>query len=224
MRIEELKIYSSNLAAQRIFYTDVLNFEIVKETKNSISLKIGKSLLTIEERSQSTPYHFAINIPANQEIKALQWLKTRVDIVKNGDNEVHDFDFWNAKAIYFYDADNNIVEFIARKNLDNSSNITFNQNSLLEISEIGIPTSDIEEKFKALNEGLGLEIFSGSFERFCAIGEETGLFICINKEEKDWYPKDDKAFSSDFSVVYSINSMKYSIEFYQEKLKIARKM
>ncbi|MGK0364019.1 MAG: catechol-2,3-dioxygenase [Saprospiraceae bacterium] len=224
MRIRKLKIFTSDLSAQKVFYKDTLGLVVVNETIDLISLRIGESILTIEQRDEATPYHFAINIPANQEHEALSWLKTKVEIVRDGKNEIQDFDFWNAKAIYFYDADNNIVEFIARKNLDNSSKAPFNQNSLLEISEIGIPTINIEEKFKILNEALGLKIFSGSFESFCAIGGEMGLFICINKDKKDWYPKNDKAFSSDFSALFAAKSMKYSIDFYQDKLKITRKM
>ena len=224
MRIRELKIYTTKLAAQKIFYRDTLDLTVLDEKDGFVSFKIGQSILNIEHKENATPYHFAINIPDNQEIEALEWLKTKVDIVKDGDNEIQDFDFWNAKAIYFYDADNNIVELIARKNLDNASERPFNQYSLLEISEIGMPTLDIKEKFKVLNEGLGLEVFSGTFERFCAIGAETGLFICINRKEKDWYPKNDKALSSDFSVLYEANSMKYSIDFKQDKLTISNKM
>lgn len=224
MQIRELKIYSGKLEAQKVFYRDTLSLTVVDETDNSVSFKIGHSIFIIEQKEDATPYHFAINIPANQEIEALKWLKAKVDIVKDGDNEIQDFDFWNAKAIYFYDADNNIVEFIARKNLDNASEFPFNQNSLLEISEIGVPTLDIEEKFKVLNEALGLEVFSGNFDSFCAIGGETGLFICINRKKRDWYPKNDIAFSSDFSVLFEANSMKYPIEFKQDKLIIANKM
>ena len=95
MRIKELKIYSQNLAAQNKFYTDVLSLEISAQTKNSISLRIGQSLLTIEQAIKSTPYHFAINIPANQEVEALNWLKTKVNILKHEENDIQDFDFWN---------------------------------------------------------------------------------------------------------------------------------
>jgi len=224
MRIIELKIFTTHLLAQKAFYRDTLGFTIVEETENSISFRIGNSTLIIEQSDTATPYHFAINIPSNQEMEALNWLKSKVNILQDGKNEIQDFDFWNAKAIYFYDADNNIVEFIARKNLDNSSQTPFGPNSLIEISEIGMPTLNIEKKFNSINETLGLEVFSGSFESFCAIGGERGLFICINRAKRDWYPKGDQAYSSDFSALWEVNSMKYSIGFTQDKLKITHKM
>jgi hypothetical protein len=116
--------------------------------------------------------------------------------------------------------DKNIVEFIARKNLDNRSEIEFDQNSLLEISEIGLPTDQIENKFKMLNENSGLEIYSGGFDRFCAIGNETGLFICVDKNTKNWFPTDDKAYPSDFDVLIDRNDKEYYVECKNDKLNL----
>lgn len=219
MQIKELTIYSSNLDAQVSFYSNVLGVKIITRTNNSVSLDFGNSILTIEYKAVTTPYHFAINIPANKDIEALNWLKTKVKILKDGDNEIQDFDFWNAKAVYFYDKDYNIVELIARKNLDNSSDSPFGSEQFLEISEIGMPTMDIEKEFNQLNKFTGIEIFDGGFERFCAIGDETGLFICINKESKDWFPVDDKAFSSEFEIVLIEKEEKHKLVYKNETLK-----
>ena len=115
MQIKKLKIFTTKILEQIRFYSEVLNLEVLSQTEDSISFKIGRSILEIEKAPKSTPYHFAINIPSNQENEALAWLINRVDILKYGNNEIQTFDAWNAKAIYFYDKDKNIVEFIARK-------------------------------------------------------------------------------------------------------------
>jgi catechol-2,3-dioxygenase len=221
MQIKKLKIYTANLAAQSQFYAEILGLEKLGSTKKTVSFKMGKSVLEFESAPISTPYHYAINIPSNQEMEALKWLKDRVGILKDGSNEIHDFVAWNAKAMYFYDPDQNIVEFIARKNLDNNSETAFDQNALLEISEIGLPTDDIEKEFNLLNKNLGLEIYSGDFDRFCAIGDENGLFICVNKKIKDWFPTNDKAYSSNFEMIMGHNEKAYEIEYKNEKLKTA---
>jgi catechol-2,3-dioxygenase len=135
-------------------------------------------------------------------------------------HEIQDFDTWNAKAVYFYDIDNNIVEFIARKNLNYKSTEKFNKNSLLEISEIGIPTTNIEKEFAFLNKKLGLSIYDGGFNDFCAIGTEKGLFICINKNVKGWYPVNDKAYSSDFELKVIIEKEKFNIAYLNGKIKV----
>ena len=181
MQIKELKIYSSKIKAQTHFYTHILGLRVLRQSDKNVVLQMGKSILHIAYAPKTTPYHFAINIPANQEYEALAWLKAKVKVLTNGSKEIQDFEFWNAKAIYFYDADHNIVELIARKNLNNASDQKFDADQFLEISEIGLPTHDIEKEFIELHTSTGIEIYDGEFSRFCAIGDEHGLFICINK-------------------------------------------
>lgn len=118
----------------------------------------------------------------------MQWLKSRITILKDEQDEIIDFRAWNAKAIYFYDQDKNIVELIARKNLKNESDQNFGPEQFLEISEIGVPTRDIESEFSILRNAMGIEIYDGGFGNFCAIGDENGLFICINKDHKNGIP------------------------------------
>jgi catechol 2,3-dioxygenase-like lactoylglutathione lyase family enzyme len=219
MQIKELKIYSSNIKAQTDFYNKILGLNIINYTDKNVSLAFGKSILNIEYKTKTTPYHFAINIPANKEFEALDWLKSKVEILKDGNIEIQDFDFWNAKAIYFYDIDENIVELIARKNLNNLSNKKFNANQFLEISEIGLPTLDIQREFVQLTSLTGIEIFYGGFERFCAIGDENGLFICVNKGVKDWFPTNDNAYSSEFEIKLIEKGNEYRIEYKNERIK-----
>ena len=221
MRIKELKIATSNLVSQTTFYSSTLGLKIITRTDSSVSFAIGSSILTLEQNSTFTPYHFAINIPCNQENEALNWLKERVEVLKEGNVEIHHFDHWNARAMYFYDEDKNIVEFIARKNMGNSTDIDFDQNSLLEISEIGLVTKNIKNEFGILTQKTNLDVYSGSFERFCAIGDENGLFICINRQLKDfWFPTSDKPYASNFTLRIGQNEKEFGIEFQDRKLKV----
>lgn len=219
MRVKELKIYSPKIKEQAEFYSKVLGLKIVELNKESVYLRFGDSMLIIEYKPEATPYHFAINIPGNKDLEALAWLKTRVKILKKGTNEIQDFYSWNAKAIYFYDKDKNIVELIARKNLNNSSDQKFDSDLFLEISEIGLVTLDIEKMFYKLKKLIGIEIFDGTFEQFCAIGDENGLFICINKNKKGWFPTNDKAFYSEFELKLIEKGIEYNIEYKNKVLK-----
>lgn len=201
MNIKELRIFTPNLKEQISFYQNVLGFRIVREIRSSASFAVGSSVLTFIEKKGATPYHFAFNIPCNKEAEALSWLKSRVEILKEGMNEMLDFSSWNAKAIYFYDHDNNIVEFIARKNLHNDSDKPFDQESILEISEIGVPTDNIDEVYISIHNTLGINLYDGDLDRFCAIGDENGLFICVDKNKKKWYPANDTAYLSNFYAI-----------------------
>ncbi|MDG1332712.1 MAG: VOC family protein [Crocinitomicaceae bacterium] len=220
MKINELKIYSSQLAEQRKFYSEVLGIACIFQSEEKATFQIGSSLLTIESKKNATPYHFAINIPSNKENEVLNWLKDRVTILTENGTELHDFDFWNAKAMYFYDPDMNIVEFIARKNLNIEREIAFDVNQLLCISEIGMPTLDIESKFQTLNELSNVQKYSGDLNRMLAFGDETGLFICINKHVKKWFPIDDEAFSSSFELDFSQGETAYNIKFENDEIRL----
>ena len=213
MKIKELKIHTQNLERQILFYSDKIGLELLFRSEYEAVFLVGKSKLKLVKSKESLPYHFAINIPSNKENEALKWLKERVEILRDGKNEIQDFEFWNAKAMYFYDLDKNIVEFIARRNLKNESQADFDVASLLEISEIGMPVNDIGVAFNKLNEISNLEQFDGGLERFCAIGDENGLFICINKNKKDWYPTGDKAHSSEFEIEFEHNNREFVVKF-----------
>lgn len=220
MIIKELKIFTQDLTKQIAFYSDTLGLNLVERSDNQAAFEIGRSILTLIQRKQFTPYHFAINIPCNQHIEALDWLKKRVEILTNESTEIHDFEFWNAKSIYFYDMDKNIVEFIARNNLKNERHEHFGFHSLLEISEIGVPVGNIQTTFNSLKNIPTLYIYDGELERFCAIGDEEGLFICINKDVKKWFPTGDQASSSEFEMKFIENGKPYHIAFNNEELKV----
>lgn len=218
MMIKELTLCTKDITSQKEFYTSVIGLKITEDKENLISFKIGNSILRFVKRKNAHPYHFAFTIPANKTEEALKWLKTKVKILKDGNDEIIDFPAWNANSIYFYDSDKNILEFIARKNLDNHSTADFTSESLLEISEIGIPTEDFSAKYDFLTNEVGLAKYSGGTDTFCAIGSEEGLFILIDKNRKDWFPLNDKAFTADFKVRIENKGEMHTIEYTNEVL------
>lgn len=220
MYIDKLSIYCGDLQKQQQFYTEVLGLKAVDKWEDSVTYLLGNSALRLEYSPDFRPYHFAINIPSNQISEALQWLRTRVVVLKDGDREIQDFTSWNAKALYFYDVDYNIVEFIARRSLKNESKSGFSQTSLLEISEIGMPTEDIERVYNSVHSKCGLPIYSGDFGGFCAIGDEHGLLICIDKNKKLWYPTNDPAYSADFRLSFKAGGKAFKLRYQHGKLEI----
>lgn len=218
MKIKELTLYTTQIDAQKQFYSNTLGLEILKSDENEIIFKIGKSDLKVIQKPKSEPYHFAFNIPSNKVNEALEWLKERVDIQKDVDAEIIDFPAWNAESIYFYDADKNILEFIARRNLDNRNSDPFTSKDLLEISEIGIAANNFKEKFDYLISQVGVAKFGGGEEVFCALGSENGLFILIDLNRKDWFPTNDKAFAAEFTVKIEIDGNLKTVEFKNETL------
>ncbi len=215
MDILQLKLFTSNLNAQRQFYSETLGLTLTSTSETHFSLSIGLTTLTFEENTNSTPYHFAINIPSNKLNEALNWLKKRINVLSYEGVEIHRFEDWNANAIYFYDADKNIVEFIGRHNLKDESADAFSPSLLRRVSEIGVAVDDLKVIYETIKQNLDLPIYDGSLERFCAIGDENGLFICLNKTvKKTWFPTQDIPRASDFkiSVRHSNKSCTFAFE------------
>jgi len=141
------------------------------------------------ESNEAAIYHFAFNIPENQFAEARAWLTQRVPLVLGPDGEdLFTFESWNSHAIYFYDAAGNIVEFIARHDLPNSSNQPFGPASLLSVSEIGWVVADVRAAVDTLQNDLGLSVYANSLsDEFAAVGDPNGLFIVV-KQERPWFP------------------------------------
>ena len=220
MKITRLDVGSKNIVKQQQFYKDVLGLEIFNSTLNSFELHMGYSVLHFQEAKSFTPYHIAFHIPDKEEENALEWLKTKLEVLKNEDEEIIDFKGWDAKSIYFYDADKNIMEFISRRDFNGSSLKSFSEKSILGISEIGLATDDIQDKYQFLNKNTGLEVFDGNFEKFCAIGDDEGLLITINSKLKTWFPTGDSAYNSEFKIELVYNENEYKLLYNGEKLQM----
>lgn len=200
MKIKSLKLYTNKLEAQKQFYIELLGSDFVTTDINSFTILIGTSTLTFERIDIPANYHFAINIPPHQLEKAIEWTKEKTSLLQWEGNEIVNFPNWNAKAIYFYDESKNIVEFIARENLQVDSQSAHFPENLLHLSEVGIPTSKVEQFFSYANEHYSLDKYDGDLNRFCAIGDETGLFITVNYNVKKWIPNMDDAFPYPFEI------------------------
>lgn len=222
MKINQLTIYSSNIKSQLKYYRDELNFEINNYSEKSFELKLGYSILKFEYREHTTPYHIAFHIPDMQEEEALDWTEFNIGALKNNGDKIIDFSAWNAKSVYFYDQDKNIMEFISRRDFFKPQTAIFSPESIVGIAEVGLVTHDVKAKFDMLQKSCGLQKYDGDFEKFCAIGEDAGLLITINNQKKDWFPTNDKAFRSDFEMEFDHNGDNFSLKYRDDNLEIEK--
>lgn len=193
MKIKELEIFSINLEDTSTFYKDVFGLPLVNRDERSLIFKSGRTLLKfVESDVDKAMYHFAFNIPCNKIEEAVEFMSSRADLLNlQNDSVIADFTSWNAKAIYFYDNNRNIVELIARQDLNNASDKPFSGESILCISEIGIPASYPVQLSKNIHDQLGVPYFEKSpgGDEFVAMGDDEGLFIIV-KTGRHWYPTD----------------------------------
>ncbi len=139
MQITRLELQTSDLKEQALFYGETLGLDtrIIAGTQVLVRAGATELVFTQAEEGQVSLYHFAFNIPENQFEHAKQWLAMRAEILANEDGETMIISkTWNSQSLYFKDPAGNILELIARHDLQNASD----QFEILSISEIGLAT------------------------------------------------------------------------------------
>jgi hypothetical protein len=112
--------------------------------------------------------HWALNVAPGRFEEAVAFAGRRVEMLH------HDvpFESWRARSAYFFDPAGNIVELIARERAPGDE-------LFLEVSEVGLPVSDVPAAVDFLESELGLPHFSGDRRTFAAVGDDRGLFIIV---------------------------------------------
>ncbi|MFK7748966.1 MAG: VOC family protein, partial [Kordia sp.] len=73
MQINELTLFTTNLEAQKHFYTQVLELPLVAASAGTFTIKVGASSLTFVTSEHTNPAHFAFAISSNKIQQALEW-------------------------------------------------------------------------------------------------------------------------------------------------------
>ena len=219
MDILEIEIHTDDLKETETFYSDILGLPLTSKKQNSISFLAGQSTLTFTKSDKLNPkYHFAFNIPHNKLDEAIIWATSKLNLIENTDNGiVANFESWNAKAIYFHDNNKNILEFIARFDLHNSTDKPFDISSIQSISEIGIVADSPIKLAEKLAEDNKLYFFAKGTksEKFATLGNDNGLFIIVETNRK-WYPTEQQAEKHYTRIKISRDGLTREIKINQE--------
>jgi hypothetical protein len=112
--------------------------------------------------------HFAVNVAPDRFDEAVAWARGQAELIEDD----VPFELWRARAAYYFDPAGNLVELIARERVPGDE-------LLIEVSEVGLPVSDVGAAVEFLEAELGLPHFSGDRESFSAVGDDHGLFILV---------------------------------------------
>src|SRR5258705_13403686 len=133
MKIKKLALQTSYVAVLKEFYSSILQLP-VQTLEKEIIIEIGNTVLSFEETPAAEAfYHIAINIPSNKIEEAKTWLGNKVKLLWMEDykSDIADFVNWHAKSVYFFEPAGNILELIARFDLDNASDQPFSSKQFL---------------------------------------------------------------------------------------------
>ena len=198
MKIKELQLLTNNLDNTEAFYNTFLNVSVNHKTGKEISFFIGSTNVKFILSQVPDPvYHMAFDIPCNKLEEAFSWLSEKVSILPvTAESKIADIKLWNAKSIYFYDNNGNLLELISRFDLNNKSETVFEASSILSVSEIGMVTDDVPALTKAITETYDISVFEKqpAQENFTAIGDDQGLLVLVS-QNRNWFPTNQKAQS-----------------------------
>lgn len=189
MNITRLELLTADLEAQRDFYANLLELP-VRLDPPVLEVQAGRSrLFFTHSPGFEGAYHFAFNIPTNQFASAKGWISRRVSLLQdeNGNDEFHS-ENWNSDSVYFKDPAGNVLEFIARHNLDNAVDGDFDRLQILNVSEIGLPSDDVIGLADEICKRLDVFVFRQEpNETFTPVGDDDGLLI-IPVKDRIWIP------------------------------------
>jgi hypothetical protein len=135
------------------------------------------------------PQHFAFNIPEHRFDDAKAWLQARCELIPDeAGNDVFYSQNWHSHGLYFYDADGNIGELIARHTQPTPHAGAFAASALLCVSEVGIVADDPATTARLACKRLNAQAYHIEFnDAFVPAGDEDGLLIIVNKGRL-WFP------------------------------------
>lgn len=193
MKIHSIQIETAALDPVIDFYYGRLGIPYIADGGKAFFQTGDSQLIFAKNPAFAGIYHFAFNIPCNQIREGMTWLeRAGVVLIANekGENQI-DFPNWNAEAAYFFDPAGNIVELIARRDLQNESEHPFGPASLSEISEIGVVTDDVLAWNARAEADFGIFPFEKQkpSSDFSALGTDMGLFIVVPAGRK-WFLTD----------------------------------
>lgn len=194
MLLKEIRLQTKHLSALYNFYKEVLELDCVYSGEKSIAVTAGKSGLIFEKIDADVNpfYHFAFNIPSNKFEEAFKWMKQKVELLWLDDYKdyIADFVNWHAKSFYFLDPAGNILELIARFDLNDNTDEKFSFNLIRNISEIGLvfPLKSFDNDVNNLLKQYPVFYFDKQppLPYFRAVGNDEGLFIIV-PEKRVWF-------------------------------------
>ena len=194
--IAEIRMHSDRLDELREFYEEQLELPAaIGDETLTVEAGTTRLIFSPDEAAENEPfYHFAFNIPENQIESACQWQKKRTPLLRRGGKEIIHFSGINAHSVYFNDPAGNIVEYIARHDLNNSEEGAFGPKQILYASEIGLVVDNVSQTQREIKDTLGLTGFPGSFrsQSFSPVGDAHALLILV-KRNRMWFPNKKQA-------------------------------
>ncbi len=214
--ISNIRLLTSRpLEEMKRFYIRTLGLSLLEEKTSEVTFGAGGSTITfvkIDSKLGDPWYHFAFNIPENKIIKAREWQLKRTALIptpkrlrdSSFPDDIRHFGNWNAHSVFFYDPAGNLLEYIARHDLNNGIPGDFASQDILNVSEIAFVVDNQEAEAKKLGTHLDLNVYPKTTDFWWSMGDENGLLLCIPKRifgENTPHPKRFNVYNTEAQII-----------------------
>lgn len=188
MKILEITLTVTDLAASAAFYREVLGLQVDEKTDGAVVYAGSTRLTLLRGERFDGVHHMAFGVvPAEFEL-AHAWLAERVSLlVSDGSEVIIGSPSWRSRSLYFLGPDDIVLELIARDADEAESPGNGHYPRVLSISEIGVAVPDVAASVHTLSRELGLTLFSPASPSFAPVGDDDGLLIVV-QQNRIWFP------------------------------------
>ncbi len=184
MEFVQVTMDAPSPADQRAFYGDALGLPVVDDASEDVAFEAGRTRIRFRRAAPGTTptYHFALRLPGNQFREAKSWLAGRTELLRDGDLDEFDWDFWGARAVYARDPAGSVLELIAFADLPPLGGGEFGAASILGVAELGLPVADVQAAVAELRDAFGIGLWDRDDitpERLTPVGERGASFLVV---------------------------------------------
>jgi catechol 2,3-dioxygenase-like lactoylglutathione lyase family enzyme len=188
MRITRLTLPSTDVDACLAFYRDVLQLPAT-----GMTVHVGWTDIDIVPTSMDTgAVHLAFNIPHERFDAACTWLRERALLLRDplGEERFHIGGVWDAESVYFAGPHDAVLELIGRRPLSFDAPMSgeFRSSEIACLSEVGLPTEDVQKLVRQFVVSTGLMPFGDVSDAFAPMGNHEGLLILVDRR-RPWIPE-----------------------------------
>ncbi|WP_234733722.1 hypothetical protein [Tellurirhabdus bombi] len=202
MKIIQFELLTNDLNSTQDFYAGKLGLPLLARRADSYLFQVGWSSLLFRLTDQPVAsYHFAFNVqPGTLDQLVNRLPLSFLDAGQPGEPIAH-FPDWKARACYFQDPNDNVVELIERRDAAYAGALF---SPIQGISEVGLVTDDVPSLSRQLTTAYNLEQFDKTLpkEDFNAIGDDFGLFI-LSQTARKWLFTDIPALAQHSRVLFT---------------------
>ncbi len=202
MKILELTLPSTDLDRQERLYKDTFGFSCTRESETKLRIECGANVLNFVAAKRQFYFHYCFLIPPGCLNSVVDFLDERglEPLLYEGERLV---DFGNGKAVYFWDGDGNLAEFIQRPSLGHPEQTDFAIRDVIRLNEIGMPAENPRQFAEQLIRQFQIDLVEGGIYRddFVWCGDFEGVFL-IPQVGRNWMPANRPAEQNPLNVKF----------------------